>query len=53
MEPELVRRTPFGLAMVRLPGHMRERLLYHGIFPTQTEGELLPGTGPIGPPKCT
>jgi hypothetical protein len=40
MEPELVRRTPFGLAMVRLPEHMRDVLLDHGIFPTQTEGEF-------------
>ena len=40
MEPDLVRRTPFGLAMVRLPEHMRDSLLDHGIFPTQTEGEL-------------
>ena len=40
MEPDLVRKTPFGLAMVRLPEHMRDSLLDHGIFPTQTEGEL-------------
>ena len=40
MEPDLVRRTPFGLAMVRLPEHMRDSLLDHGIFSTQTEGEL-------------
>ena len=40
MEPELFRRTPFGLAMVRLPEHMRDSLLDHGIFPAQTEGEL-------------
>ena len=35
-----MRRTPFGLAMVRLPEHMRDSLLDHGIFSTQTEGEL-------------
>lgn len=40
MGPDLVRRTPFGLAMVRLPEHLRDSLLDHGIFPTQTEGEL-------------
>ena len=40
IEPDLVRRTPFGLAMVRLPEHIRDSLLDHGIFPTQTEGEL-------------
>eukprot|EP00435_Cladocopium_sp_Y103_P021864 s134_g5.t1 len=38
--PALHRRTPFGIAMLHLPEHIRDALLDLDILPTQTEGEL-------------
>ena len=38
--PTLVKRTPFGLAMTRLPDHILQPLLALDILPTQSGGEL-------------
>ena len=38
--PTLVKRTPFGLAMTRLPDHTLQPLLALDILPTQSGGEL-------------
>ena len=38
--PTLIKRTPFGLAMIRLPDHILQPLLASDILPTQSGGEL-------------